>query len=404
MRREVVGVLRHPAGGCRVPGEVSTSSTAPEPPAGARTHRRTVVVGLLADPGLPTNVARRMAEDLPDVLAAQVSDAVDWAMEIVDEPFEIATSYHRVIDKARSRVGGTDWDIAICITDIPMATGNGIVVADVSLQDRVALVSLPSLGGFWLRHRMRVLAVEIIEELVPHLDPALHDGALADGTLTDGGVPPRERPSIPHLARRVAPLDRDVDIELVTSRRSGMLRLLAGTVRANQPWQLVVGLSTALAGAAAGSAFAILYSAIWTLGTVLEPWRLAAGTLASIAVLVVWLIAGHGLWQRGRRRLRRLDDLLNIATLLTVVSGVLVFYLALFVLNACAAALIIPPQYFGEVVGHPVDWTDYLRVALMASGMGTVAGAVGSGLENDATVRKAAYSTREQQRRAGFGA
>ncbi|MHA6627337.1 hypothetical protein ACU61A_18015 [Pseudonocardia sichuanensis] len=378
---------------------MSTSSTAPEPPAGAPARRRTVVVGLLADPGLPTNVARRMAEDLPDVLAAQVSDAVDWAMEIVDEPFEIATSYDRVIDKARSRVDGTNWDIAICITDIPMSTGNGIVVADVSLQDRVALVSLPALGGFWLRHRTRALAVEIIEELVPHLDPALHDGA-----LTDGGTPVDERPSIPHLARRVAPVDRDVDIELVISRRSGMLRLLAGTVRANQPWQLVVGLSTALAGAAAGSAFGILYSAIWTLGTVLEPWRLAAGTLASIAVLVVWLIAGHGLWQRGRRRPRRLDDLLNTATLLTVVSGVLVFYLALFVLNACAAALIIPPQYFSEVVGHPVDWTDYLRVALMASGMGTVAGAVGSGLENDATVRKAAYSTREQQRRAGFDA
>jgi hypothetical protein len=375
---------------------VTTSSTAPDPPAGAHTDRRTVVVGLLADPGLPTNVARRMAEDLPDVLAAQVSGAVDWAMEIVDEPFEIATTFDRVIDKARSRVDGTDWDIAICITDIPMSTGNGIVVADVSLQDRVALVSLPALGGFRLRRRTRELAVEIVDELVPHLDPALHD---------DAAPPPDVRPAIPHLARRVAPLDRDVDIELVISRRSGLARLLAGTVRANQPWQLVVGLSTALAGAAAGSAFGILYSAIWTLGTVLEPWRLAAGTLASIGVLAVWLIAGHGLWQRRRRHEpEQLDDLLNTATLLTVAAGVLVFYLALLVLNGAAAALIIPPHYFSEVVGHPVGWTDYLRVALMASGMGMVAGAVGSGLENDATVRKAAYSTREQQRRAGFGA
>ncbi|OZM81356.1 hypothetical protein [Pseudonocardia sp. MH-G8] len=378
---------------------MSTSATDPDPPSDAGTGRRTVVVGLLADPGLPTRIAHRLAEDLPEVLAAQISNVVDWAIEVVDEPFEIATSFDRVIDKARSRVEGTDWDIAICITDIPISTGNGIVVADVSMQDCVALVSLPALGGVRLRHRTRELALEIIDELAACLDPALPHSP--DGAPSTS----EHRPAIPHLARRVAPVDRDVDIELVIPRRLGMARLLAGTVRANQPWQLVVGLSTALAGAAAGSAFGILYSSIWILGTVLSPWRLVAGTLASITVLAVWLIAGHGLWQR--RRLHgpgQLGDLLNTATLLTVISGTLVFYLALFALNVTAAALIIPPEYFGEVVGHPVGWVDYLRVALMATGMGTVAGAVGSGLENDATVRKAAYSTREQQRRAGFGA
>ena len=378
---------------------MSTSATDPDPPSDARMDRRTVVVGLLADPNLPTRIAHRMAEDLPEVLAAQISNVVDWSIEVVDEPFEIATTFDRVIDKARSRVEGTEWDVAICITDIPISTDNGIVVADVSFQDCVALVSLPALGGVRLRRRTRQLTLEIVEDLVAHLDTVLPRS-------TDGSPSATEhRSPIPHLVRRVAPVDRDVDIELVIPRTLGMMRLLAGTVRANQPWQLVVGLSTALAGAAAGSAFGILYSSIWILGTVLSPWRLTAGTLASITVLAVWLIAGHGLWQRRRRhKPGQLDDLLNTATLLTVVSGTLVFYLALFVLNVTAAALIIPPQYFGEVVGHPVGWVDYLRVALMATGMGTVAGAVGSGLENDATVRKAAYSTREQQRRAGFGA
>jgi hypothetical protein len=115
----------------------------------------------------------------------------------------------------------------------------------------------------------------------------------------------------------------------------------------------------------------------------------------------VWLIVGHGLWQR-RSEQRQLGRLQNAATVLTIVSGVLVFYSALYVLNLTAATLIIPPRYFAEVAGRPVGWTDYLRVALMASGMGTVAGAVGSGLEDDDTVRRAAYSTREQQRRAGL--
>lgn len=117
----------------------------------------------------------------------------------------------------------------------------------------------------------------------------------------------------------------------------------------------------------------------------LEPWRLAAGTFAAVAVLAVWLVAGHGLWGQGPEP-KQLGTLLYTATLLTVVSWVLMFHGALFVLNLTAAALIIPPHYFAEVVGRPVDWTDYLRVAVMASGMGTVAGAVGSGLEGKSVV------------------
>jgi hypothetical protein len=367
---------------------------APIPPDASGSTRDEVLIGVLADPNLPTRVAQRLSADLPGALAAQVSDAVHWRIETAHEPFEIAGTYDRVIDKARARVTDTGWDIALCITDIPMETSNGVVVADVGLHDKVALVSLPALGGFRLRRRARDVAVAIIDELVAQLDPPIDHGAGPPAGRTGSSLAGR-------LTRRVAPVDLDVDIELVMGRRPGALRLLAGTVRANQPWQLAIGLSTALAGAATGSAFGILYSAIWTLATVLEPWRLAAGTVAAVGVLAVWLIVGHGLWQRPQASVTRLGRLLNVATVLTVAGGVLVFYGALFVLNLAAAALIIPPDYFGEVIGRPVGIFDYLRVALMASGMGTVAGAVGSGLEDDETVRKAAYSTREQQRRAG---
>jgi drug/metabolite transporter (DMT)-like permease len=59
-----------------------------------------------------------------------------------------------------------------------------------------------------------------------------------------------------------------------------------------------VGLSTALAGAATGSLFGVLYSNIWTLGSRLDWWRFLAVTGGAIAVFVVWLIGGHGLWER----------------------------------------------------------------------------------------------------------
>lgn len=54
----------------------------------------------------------------------------------------------------------------------------------------------------------------------------------------------------------------------------------------------------------------------------------------------------------------------------------------------------ITPAYLTSMLGHPVGLGDYLGVALM----GTIASAVGSGLEDDATVREATYGHRERQR------
>jgi hypothetical protein len=340
-----------------------------------------VVVGLLAEPDLPVLIARHLVDVLPGELAARVSRDVDWRVEIVDDPFAATAHDEPVIDKARLRSEGRPWEIALCLTDMPLEKPNGAVVAMISAADRVALISLPALGGIRLRRSTRDVAAAIVDELtVPPDDEGKQD----------------PRPF--RLIRRETPPDGDVDLEMVMPVRGGRIRMLAGIVRANRPWQLSLGLSTALAGAMAGSAFGILYSAIWVLATVLEPWRLAAITVAANGVLAIWLLAGHGLWER-RPYPRPVGWLINAATVLTVVNGVAVFFLALFAFNLAAAALVIPAHHMATVLGHPVGAIDYLRISLMSSVLGTIAGAVGSGLEDDETVRRAAYGTRRQIRR-----
>lgn len=345
-------------------------------------------MGLLTDPGLPAKIARALAEDLPDRLSEQISDRVRWSVVIApDEPFEVAYDADRIIDKARQRVEGTDWDVAIAMTDLPLHSANGVVVADVSQADHVGLLSLPALGGARLRRRACEAVVRIVDELTPTITTDADDGP------SGLSLQHRSRP------RRAAPADTDVDDELVMGRGRGELHLLAGMVRANRPWQLAVGLSAALAGAATGSAFGVLYSSIWILAAAMAPWRIAVTTLAAIGIFVAWLVTGHGLWERGARALP-LGRLSNVATLLTILSGVLVFYLALFGINLAATAVVIPPDHLAQHIGRAVGWPDYLRVALLATALGMVAGAVGSGLEDDTVVRSAAYSSREQERRA----
>lgn len=354
--------------------------------------RPEVVVGLLADPGLIDEIVERLAADLPDVLRERIDDGVAWRVQTLHDPFEVAApDRDRVLEAARRWTRGTDWDVAVSLTDAPVPTDEGVVVAELDTTHRVALCSLPALGGFRLRHRVRDAVVALVDELAAGIGGLpTRTGQRAEHPAVRGGAFGSAR-----ITRRPSPDGRNMDVTLLLGR-GGRARLLAGLVRANRPWRLALGLSTALAAAAAGSAFGILYSSIWMLAVALPPWRLAGITVAAVTVFAVWLIAGHQLWERRRGPL---VGLLNTATVLTVLSGAMLFHLALLVLNGLAVALVVPPGYLAEVLGKPVGWVDYLRLALMSSTVGLIAGAVGSGLEDDTTVRGAAHSQREMQRR-----
>ncbi|MCP9618677.1 hypothetical protein FOH10_06660 [Nocardia otitidiscaviarum] len=352
----------------------------------ARENR--MVIGLLADPDLPSQLARRLGDELPGELGRALGGGTEWRAEVLADPFEALYPDHEyLIDKAHERVRDTPWDIALCITDVPLHDGGGVVVANIDAPGRVAVVSLPALGGVRLRRRLTELAVALVGALLRRPEDTAVDRELA-----------RRLPSPLRVHRGPA----DTDTSVVRSRRSGVPTLLAGMVRANRPWQLIVGLSTALAGALTGTAFGVLYSSIWTLAVSLSGLRLAGITVAALASLTLWIIVGHGLWDT-RESFGWTQDsdrlLRNAGTVATVAVGTTAFFGTLYLLALAAVTLVIPPEYLSGVVQRPVRIHDYLAIALVATVLGTIAGAVGSGLEDDVTVRKATYSYRERERR-----
>lgn len=358
-------------------------------PADEPEERNEVVIGLLTDPDLPAMLADSLRDTLPRALEERGETGRTWRVDVVQDPFEsMYPDYRNLVGKARQHVHGTNWDISVCITDLPSRRGRDAVVATVDEQDRVAVVSLPALGGLCLRRRLRAIVVPIVEHLAArerHGSSAATDLAAA---LPSNSV---------HLARS------DPEHSTVDVVWRGMLaapRLVAGMVRANRPWQMVLGLSTALAGAMTGVAFGVLYSSIWTLATSLSPLRLIAITAGAIIAMAAWLIGGHHLWDRGNGSTvagRPEVRLRNTSTVTTVAAGTTIFFLALFAIALVAVVVVVPPSYLAENVGSATP-RDYLTITLMATVLGTVAGAVGSGLENDTTVRRATYGYRERER------
>ncbi|WP_447006756.1 hypothetical protein ACRAKI_09925 [Saccharothrix isguenensis] len=363
--------------------------TAPDHERPDEGQSRRVAVGVLADPGLPAILADRLRDVLPERLRTDVSDQVTWHVDTMHEPFEaMYPDYNPLVEKAREHVRDTGWDLVVCITDQPMPEGGSVVIADIHTADRVAVLCLPALGGWRLRRRLSATVVAIVAYLAAPPDDPYEPVALGElrrqlSTRTIRVADPEE-PGSPHL-----------DI----TRRRGLPHLLAGMVRVNRPWQLLRGLSTALAGALTGIAFGVLYSSIWTLADSLSPLRLAGLATAAIATMTVWIIVAHELWERTHGGRDPDVRLRNASTVITVAAGSAAFFVAMFVVALAGVALVVPPAYLATTLGHPVGVGDYLVIALMASVLGAIAGAVGSGLEDDITVREATYGYRARERR-----
>ncbi|MFJ5059710.1 hypothetical protein ACIP96_09795 [Streptomyces nigra] len=354
------------------------------------------VVALLADPDAPTEVAQRIAKDLPDRLANAFDGQREFSVEVVSEPFtagteDLSTLTRRLVDRADEE----NWDVVVALTDLPLHAGRRKLAADLSHEHGLALLSLPSLGGLRFHRRAR----RAVERAVL---------SLLDGRAADAPEPRRPRPLRPFAGRfagvHSGPVDDEetADLRYVVSGPGGYVRVLGGMVRANRPWRLVPGLSKALAAALASGVIATVNSTVWGLAIALDTTRLVIATIGSIALMIGWLIVDAHLWHRptgDSPQARTRAALYNASTVVTLSIGVLVCYVGLLIINLLWVLFIINGEVFASMTKSPLHAAEYWTLAWFVASVATVGGALGSGLESDEAIRAAAYSKREQERR-----
>jgi hypothetical protein len=232
------------------------------------------------------------------------------------------------------------------------------------------MVSLPALGLSQLR---------TVRAVVPGLVGAL----LADGPGATGRIA---------VIKRVIDQDDAGEVRYVASRWTGQARLLTGMVRANRPGRALLGLSKLLVGAFGTAAIALTTNTIWQMGDALGLLRLTVVMLLGLTGLVAWLIVAHDLWEKPDRDTPAdLARMFNLGTILTLTLATAVSYVVLFLGTLLAAALLIDTSVLEQTLQRPAGATDYLTLAWIVSSLATVGGAIGSGLEDEETVRTAAY-------------
>ena len=125
-----------------------------------------VVLGLIPAPDIPEKIATELASELPELLAKRIDGSVSWKVPVLVDPLTgTDREAPEILDECRQRMLGKGWDLAVCLTDLPVYRAGTLVAADVSAKRGVAGVSLPALGALRLHPKARKLTLQLAGEL-----------------------------------------------------------------------------------------------------------------------------------------------------------------------------------------------------------------------------------------------
>jgi hypothetical protein len=132
----------------------------------ARAKAGAVTLGLIPAPDIPEKIAKELSSELPELLGDRIDGGVCWEVPVVVDPLTgTDLEAPEILDECREKMLGEGWDLALCLTDLPVYRGGRLVAADVSAERGVAGLSLPAIGALRLRHRAREATLRLVGEL-----------------------------------------------------------------------------------------------------------------------------------------------------------------------------------------------------------------------------------------------
>ncbi|WP_210417124.1 hypothetical protein [Citricoccus sp. SGAir0253] len=324
------------------------------------------------DHALAVSLAADLAAAYPGLAWDVRAVREDWADPDEDEALDL-------LESARDRLLDEDWDLAVGVRREPLRQGKHTLTAQVSPVHAAGVVSL-DLAGVDVAEAVRRTVAGILG-----LDP------------DDGAPGPAQARGAVDAARQLATDVEDRGPEgggrFAGRVLAGNARLLLGTLRANRPWLLAASLSRSLTAALATGALTLVTTDLWLLSAEYTGVQMALLGAVAIAAVTVSLVVGADLWERPRRRGEREQvALFNIATVATVLVGVVTLHAGLAVAALAGALLLVDPEVFGAVTGVPARFPEYLKLAWLVGGLATIGSALGAGLEEDDDVRAAIFT------------
>lgn len=414
-----------------------------------------IKLGLIPSPNLPAKLTGKLFDDLPHFLSSHVDDSVSWELKIVIEPLVGSAEYmNQLMNKAIKLKTKNNWNYVICLTDLPHFMEKHVVIADINTQNHVALVSIPALGTFFVKHRVKQLLAEIFNDFYgvkaqnktsisrqaykkqikkswsyPMKRINLHDesekpaklqskekkdqrNAIAKDGARNEYIDQNKKNSNDEEFKGKAEDEKDEQTQeetdkksdiryIITSKLLGRLQILAGMTLANRPWTALISFKKILMLAFGTGIYITIFPTPWELSIVYSIPRFISLMFVTIIGMVTWIIFTHRLWERpsqkGDVRLRKLYNYTTITTLSVIVF---INYIVLYFLLLAAIGIFIPFGFLEEGTNLEVNPTirHYFQLAWIVTSLGTLAGSIGTASENEEKIRQSTYSYRQINR------
>lgn len=356
-----------------------------------------IIVGLVAAPGLPQNLAYILENELPETLSEYINSDVEWKINLTIDPLTgSAESVERIYEKTNDYNQSNKWDYTICITDLPVFQEKYVVAVDINKDTGTSLISLPSYGWRPMKRRAKHTIVGIIKEVNQYKQKNKEPETSHE--LMDSQFP---LSSLKRTSKYVENTKSEHTQYLVSNKIFGAFRLVSGMTFANNPLNMMSSLSSVVAIAFTTGAFGIVFTTMWNLSYVYSEWRLICMTIVAVLGMMIWTIVAHRLWEPIKQSEdRRITRLYNFTTVSTLAVSLIIYYVILLILFLVAALVILPPDYLGQTLkmGRSADFITFFNLAWFAASISTVAGAIGAGLNNEELILESTYGYRQKMR------
>lgn len=371
-------------------------------------------VALITAPGLAKRLGDDLKEELPAMLSYYISEEYEWHVELHEDPLTGGTNNStEVLESALKRKDNAGWDYAVALTDLPLFEEEKPIVAEVFKDRDVALISFPGFGAVPMHKRVREAILQLMNEIHFGSSDADREEAQQRIRSKDNRYDDLKNKKSTRLVgkrmmeivspmKRETPGESDPDIVVrftLKSRITGLMRVVSGMVYANRPWEMFAAFGKILVIAFTTGAYAFVFGTLWQLNTTYSIERAVLMMIFSILALTIWIIMGHGLWEKkSEQSTNFIRNLYNATTFFTLLISVVMYYVILFTMFLIWTLFLQPPAQLEIYTSEPVGLATYLYTSWIGASISTIIGALGSFFENKEVVLNSTYGYRQQQR------
>lgn len=367
---------------------------------------KSVTIGLVPAPQLPTEIVEKIIDDLKKDLNNELPDSISFNVEMkIDRLTGAADSVDTIIDEANHLKKEYNWDYAISLTDLPIFHEKAVVIADADIEGKNALISLPAYGITPTAKKVKRTMIHLVKEIYYQNFESeeniefIQKGIGINEDAKKGPTFDKFKNLFKFTTIKRVNMSKDQKIStrfIIKPKWTGLPKILSGMTIANEPWTIMPSFKKVVGLAFATGTYMLIFTTLWELSSLYGLMRHILVMVFAIIGMTVWTIIAHNLWEKNDvNNPQEYRLIYNLTTVLTLLVSIIIFYIFLFSLFLVAVIIFVPPDMFEKVINTEVEVVNYLKLVWLITSASTIAGAIGAGLENAELVRKSTYGYRQ---------